>query len=295
MIEYRATSIVTGNLKGGVGKSTVTSLLAAVYAKHFNQKVLVVDTDLQNTIYLQRMNELQEAEDKKGVGVFDVLSLDPNQLFDVIEMEEMSIVSDNDYSKMIDLSSDLRMEFHTEAGFGQIKEQKLYHYQSGYLLDNYDLVFFDIPGTLSDGSELKKAYVLADIVITPLAPSIKDLGATKMFVSFLEEVRRLRLASDLGMSSLLFINTYNNTSECSLMKTALEQTLPQWVNILDEYLYNRNTFRNYCSTTNDPFYSKDEKVKNEKIEVTKLADRVYQEIEQVRKSELELIENDNEN
>ena len=42
--------ISIANQKGGVGKSTVTILLATALAKHKKKKVLILDTDVQGSI-----------------------------------------------------------------------------------------------------------------------------------------------------------------------------------------------------------------------------------------------------
>jgi len=38
------------NSKGGVGKSTITMLLASAFSKHLKKKVLILDTDSQESI-----------------------------------------------------------------------------------------------------------------------------------------------------------------------------------------------------------------------------------------------------
>lgn len=60
--------ICIGNQKGGVGKSTITSMLANYIQKHSNAKVLVVDADdLQQTLSKLRNKELEVMDQEDDV------------------------------------------------------------------------------------------------------------------------------------------------------------------------------------------------------------------------------------
>jgi chromosome partitioning protein len=74
--------ICIANQKGGIGKTSCTLWLAGALSVDYNQKVLVIDADAQQTI-----NDLRTMEREQGTEVFpfEVISTSPESIEAVIE------------------------------------------------------------------------------------------------------------------------------------------------------------------------------------------------------------------
>lgn len=74
--------ICIANQKGGIGKTSCTLWLAGALSVDYNQKVLVIDADAQQTI-----NDLRTMEREQGTEVFpfEVISASPESIEAVIE------------------------------------------------------------------------------------------------------------------------------------------------------------------------------------------------------------------
>ena len=74
--------IMFGNMKGGIGKSTATLLTATALSQApFNQKILVLDMDRQQSLYELRMLDSEETDEFP----YDVQLLDLDTFFASIE------------------------------------------------------------------------------------------------------------------------------------------------------------------------------------------------------------------
>ena len=84
MNQKEARIISITNRKGGVGKSTLSILLATSLANQLQKKVLIIDMDSQNTV--QTLFDL--VSDSEIKPLFDVVSINPDHLKDeLIEQE----------------------------------------------------------------------------------------------------------------------------------------------------------------------------------------------------------------
>jgi chromosome partitioning protein len=83
--------VVVGNRKGGVGKSTLTMMMAtALSQKPFNKRVLVIDADDQQSLVKFRNDDL--ADDLRATPTYKIISClnDIERLFEIIQRAKAS-------------------------------------------------------------------------------------------------------------------------------------------------------------------------------------------------------------
>lgn len=207
-----------GNQKGGVGKSTVTSMVANFIHTKFKDKgvkVLVVDADdLQNTLFKIRMEEMKELE----------------------ELEE----SENDESKKpekIDPYELLRMN--SKDLVNNIETLK----------DEYDYIFIDLPGNLKQEGVIG-IYAYVDALFIPTQPSRVDLDSTVDFVQFYDK-HIMNKRKEMGFDTVycIFFNRVleNNKDFKEIYNSRHKFGIPIMDNYLNESIV---TFQRQISTIN---------------------------------------------
>ena len=99
--------LVVANQKGGVGKSTVT-MLYANYLSNTGKKVMVIDADIQQSIFRQRRDDIgcwSEEEMKYPVEYFNITT--PKET----EKWMLSLKNDfNDLTTIIDMPGDIKSD-----------------------------------------------------------------------------------------------------------------------------------------------------------------------------------------
>jgi len=219
MLQQKNSTVKTiiGNLKGGVGKSTLTNLFAVTLASNeamqsigFENgfKVLVVDSDYQRSLYQKRQRDKRKIE---KTDIYDVICVSGDDIRDLRIQEEIELLrmDDNGFKYY-----DLKWNSKDDMGIASttVQEQILYHYNEGPIFDNYDFVFFDLVGTIAQGSNVRKAYALADNIIIPVLPSHNDTSAVLDFFSFANRVSNVRRKGDFETNVCAFLNCRANSS-----------------------------------------------------------------------------------
>jgi cellulose biosynthesis protein BcsQ len=106
--------IIFGNQKGGVGKSTITTLCAnALSQPPFNLNICIIDNDRQKSIVEARNYDL---EDLEGEAPYDVLDLDLEQLQQQIHQldQEYDLIF-IDTAGRLDIKLDIQQQEITKA------------------------------------------------------------------------------------------------------------------------------------------------------------------------------------
>ena len=144
--------VTVTNRKGGVGKSTLSILLATAFAVDKGKRVLLLDVDVQQTVKETRDYEtigLQQYYQEQGED-----SPPPPYEVEVIEPRM------------------LQMYLKAQA-------------------PNYDIIFIDMPRITDDSQESAtiQNITLCDSVLVPVKPARFDALSTRKFISILKEIK----------------------------------------------------------------------------------------------------------
>lgn len=167
----RTIVIAIGNLKGGMGKSVITRYLASFLHDNTDLSVLVVDADDdQMTIMSQRIRELNQ----------------------MIAAGELSDEDDHESYDCVHIPS---------SEFGKKCEN--------VLMDEYDIIFVDLPGNLKQEG-VKTSYLLADMIFIPVDTSEDGIDSTVKYLSYMnEEILPRREKLGLNTTYKWFFNNVN--------------------------------------------------------------------------------------
>jgi chromosome partitioning protein len=200
----RAKIISYLNLKGGVGKSTLTALTASfLHEKKISVCVIDCDED-QKTI------DLWKKEDgKNGIATYDVFPVLSRDVPDTI---------DN-------------------------------------LLDEYDIIFIDFPGNMSQKG-VKSIWPFLDVVIVPFYPNAEELDPTVKFYNEFESYNKIRVGEGQNATVMKFM--YYRTGITKKGKEAMKDLEDNGIDklLMKSSLKHYDTMRDRSSTM-DRMQSKD--------------------------------------
>ena len=224
-----ALTAAVANLKGGVGKSTTTVMLADGLAYYYGMNVLVMDLDAQaNSSQMLLTEEGVQAALDQGKGAHHLLasfiagadpSAAPYILPNAVTLEELRLAEVQD-QRMGWISSlpahpqlrlrelSLEEEWYGKAGTPTTLADALsVHFREAFLplLPIYDIILMDCPPHLSPLA--RAGLAIADAFITPtIADSVSTWG-TKQFSDW---VSRL-IAPDLPSRHFVLITRFRDT------------------------------------------------------------------------------------
>ncbi|MEO0881139.1 MAG: ParA family protein [Pseudomonadota bacterium] len=235
-----ATIAAIANLKGGVGKSTTTVMLADSLAYFFGLNILVIDLDAQaNSSQMLLTERGVHAASEQGKGAHHLLGqfLDgqkataaPFIMPNAVSIEELraaemkserlgwiSALPAHPQLRMDEMS--LEEEWYSRTGTPtSLSEALSRHFENGFadLLPLYDVILLDCPPHLSPLS--RAGLALADVFILPtLADAVSGWG-TKQFITWVKD----NLRADLTDRSFSVITRFKNTSYARQMRTELQ-------------------------------------------------------------------------
>ncbi|MBE9206364.1 ParA family protein [Nostoc sp. LEGE 06077] len=179
--------IATANMKGGVGKTTLTVNLATCLAKNYGKKVLVLDLDTQISATLSLMSPLDFAKRRKQRLTFrylidDVINPDPNSkvtINDIIQTQICGLPELNLLPGDIDLYDEFvvsEMLHKQTVAFGEQNFENVWNRFERVLINNilkpvrdqYDFILLDC----APGYNLltRSALAASDFYILPAKP-----------------------------------------------------------------------------------------------------------------------------
>lgn len=250
------------NLKGGVGKTTLTVAVAEILSIEFNKKVLVIDLDPQTnaTVLLISQEEWQErnSENKtihqlfldkiKNTTVFDINeSIIPNVSNIKSKCGNLDLLPSS--IDLIDITDSISA-LNTDNSIINIinTELKKKDINDSSIEDKYDYILIDCPPNL-DGITMCGVYI-SDYYIVPVLPDTLSTYGLKQVIDKIQKKTReiKRLDKDYNIKPLgVVINRYRNTKGYNRIKNSLilsskENLIPKVFNTI---LKNKT---NYCDT-----------------------------------------------
>ena len=226
----RTTAIV--NLKGGVAKSTTVINMAAILAKVYGKKVLIIDADSQcNT------TEFFGADPDKGnlAKVLRSSSTDPNPGVDAAyniqstRYDRIDILAGDDSLMDLDLS---KVE-------QQTVNANVLRYLVEEVRDMYDYAFIDCPPAFNAASAA--ALIAADDVIIPIK---LDAFSLRGMVNLTRQIRNMRqINPKLNLAGVLPTMWYNDPDIVAAEKQLREAGLHVFPHIRRSDKVDKMTFR----------------------------------------------------
>ncbi len=256
-----AMTVAIANLKGGVGKSTTTVMLADGLAYYYGMNVLVIDLDPQANSSQMLLTErgVQDASDQ-GKGTHHLLAsfvngnpaaAGPFVMPNAVTLEELRLAEEQDERKgwISSLSSHpqlrlrelgLEEEWYSKSGTPTTLSSALTEYfreAFAPLLPLYDVILLDCPPHLSPLA--RAGLSLADAFVTPtIADSVSTWG-TKQFSEWVSKF----ITPDLAERNFVLITRFRDTKYARSVASDLREiylkdrwfgpTIPESVHVLN--------------------------------------------------------------
>lgn len=227
-------TILYGNMKGGVGKTT-NSVMTAYQLAKLGYKTLVCDLDPQAnaTQLLRRTYGLQHGSDLQIDKTMMVALMDENiKPAIVIIMDNLYLLpSSEDFKNYPDF---LEMKFmldneKIQAGdsntlqseMSKVKEQRIAYFaqQLAKVRDEYDFIIIDVPPTLSIFTD--SAIYATDFVIIVLQTQQRSLDGAETFFEYLQQMYNDYANVDFDILGVLAVLLKNNAGlDSQILKDA---------------------------------------------------------------------------
>ncbi len=165
-----ATIIVLTNQKGGVGKTTTSTALAAGLVSFYHKKVLAVDLDPQGNLGFSLGLDIEE-----GRTIHDVL---------MGKIPARAAIQETDYCDVI--TSNILLSS-AELDFNVPERELLLKKALAPVASRYDYIIIDTPPALNILTV--NAYAMAHYLIIPMAPEILSLLAVTQIKETIDSVR----------------------------------------------------------------------------------------------------------
>ena len=239
---FVAIKITLGNSKGGVGKTTTTCLLAISLAKHFKQRVLVVDFDAQADATDFLMRTFQVNEDLTNhLSIFDAIKSPKRSQEAVLALDEtLHIIPSGEELSGLDL---LLFE---KGVFGKFEAGLYLDLVIQQVEDQYDFILFDVPPT--SNIQNINAIVASDYYIGVMMTQAKSYRQMAGFLKESEKTAASARESKYGYegAQLLGILMYLENKKSNIDFTVISAALETYGEaILYSRVYERERVKRY--------------------------------------------------
>lgn len=212
-----ATVVSLVNMKGGVGKSTLTANLGWYCAYKKNMKVLLVDLDpqfnlSQYTLGPQRYEEHQKSDKKSVIHIFEQFTpalvtessngdLRPDAVV-------VTVAKWHDGSRLDIIPSRLELAWTLKNPTN--KEPLLRDFLAP-LLSEYDLILIDCPPT--ESMLTGAAYLASDSVLVPVKPEFLSTIGLPLLVRSLDEFQQRNKGNKIEFLGIVFNDTSDKVEQ----------------------------------------------------------------------------------
>lgn len=202
-----AVVVAVVNMKGGVGKSTVTANLGWHSAYKKNHKVLLVDLDpqfnlSQYALGSEQYEELLKRKSPTVYNIFEQTSLAPGARKTRVDLKDAicNVKSWTDGSRLDLIPSRLDLAWTLKSPYG--KPEHLANFLEP-LKKTYDLILIDCPPTQSMLTDA--AYASSDYVLIPVKPEFLSTIGLPLLIKSLEDYKLEHPGrSDIEIVGILF-------------------------------------------------------------------------------------------
>lgn len=202
-----ATIIALTNQKGGVGKTTTSTALAAGLVSFYHKKVLAIDLDPQGNMGFSLGLDIEDCH-----SIYDVLT---GQIL------TRNAIQKTDYCDV--LTSNILLSG-AEQEFSSSDRELLLKRALAPVITDYDYIIIDTPPALNILTV--NAYVAADHLIIPMAPEILSLLGVTQIKETIDSVRQ-SLNPDLNVLGILLTKFNKRTLLAQEVKEMAENIASQ--------------------------------------------------------------------
>ncbi len=238
MLRVSKPIIVVGNLKGGVGKTTVAANLAAHYSMAHNEKVLIIDADYQGSIssmlFTPGVRIPSPNTDSLATKAFAGISTQDGFRELPRRADQPGMVPDLDvwgipaYYDLAQAENRLLIEWVIKAerpknGVSRVGDRDIRYFLTEFLhdegfVDKYDRIIIDAPPRLT--SACVQAFCAATHL---LIPTVLDRLSGEAVATFVEQIKLLRDENICQNLKMLGVVPYVPTKATKFKAAAREQ------------------------------------------------------------------------
>jgi chromosome partitioning protein len=225
------------NLKGGVGKTTLTVNLAATLANHYQKRVLVIDLDPQTnaTVSLISQDRWKEINDNEKQTLYHLFNdiLHNKKDFDLSKAIQKNVA---EVSGLDLLPSSLNLveiqDSIMDIGHkGMVSPFDVIRSQISRIENEYDFIFIDCPPNL--GVITINGILISDFYVIPTTPDILSKIGISLITNRIEQTKSKRSDCKIELAGIVFTKVDNRTNLHASTKSELRH--PSY--FLHQYVY----------------------------------------------------------